>query len=124
MFTLDFPHSYSTMNHPAAVEAEIESLTDSIAQSLFSVCVTLGRRPPRLWLRMAQSVLCQCVGNVPIIRCPRHGAAEMIARKLEARLREHVTSSKHNLFTEQGSRPGSQRTGEDAPTTLAVVGGV
>lgn len=29
----------------------------------------------------------------PIIRCPRGNAAEMVARKLDAKLRDHIASS-------------------------------
>lgn len=56
----------------------MEAMMDSIVDSLFSVCVTLG--------------------NVPIIRCPKNSAAEMVARKLEKKLRENLYDARNNLF--------------------------
>lgn len=60
---------------------------DSIVDSLFSVCVTLG--------------------NVPIIRCPRNSAAEMVARKLEKKLRENLYDARNNLFHMDASQAGN-----------------
>lgn len=51
----------------------------NIVNGLFSVCVTLG--------------------VVPIIRCPRGGAAEHIAGALDAKLRDAL-KSRTNLFSE------------------------
>jgi len=65
----------------------MESLMDSIVDSLFAVCVTLG--------------------NVPIIRCPRNSAAEMVARKLEKKLRENLYDARNNLFHMDATQAGS-----------------
>ena len=65
--------SYVVLNNPGANEMEIEEEIDRIARGLFSVVVTMG--------------------FVPIIRCPRGNAAEMVARRLESRLRDHLASS-------------------------------
>lgn len=58
---------------------------DIVVDSLFSVFVTLG--------------------TVPIIRCPRGNAAEMVAKKLDKKLRENVWDTRNNLF--QGEATGS-----------------
>lgn len=60
---------------------------DSIVDSLFAVCVTLG--------------------NVPIIRCPRNSAAEMVARKLEKKLRENLYDARNNLFHMDATQAGN-----------------
>jgi hypothetical protein len=41
---------------------------------------------------------------IPIIRCPKGAAAEMIAAKLDRKLRDHILNSKDNLFTGTGHR--------------------
>lgn len=51
-------------------------------------------------------------GVVPIIRAPKGNAAEMVAQKLDQRLRDHVMNARNNLFTDGGAngvnfqRPG------------------
>lgn len=65
--------SYVVLNDPKASEVEIEEEVERIAKGLFSVIVTMG--------------------IVPIIRSPRGNAAEMVARKLDAKLRDHISSS-------------------------------
>jgi hypothetical protein len=44
---------------------------------------------------------------MPIIRCPRDAAAEMIAAKLDRKLRDHILNSKDNLFSAPTSRNSS-----------------
>lgn len=70
--------SYHAINKGEMKDTEIESIMDIIVDSLFSVFVTLG--------------------TVPIIRCPRGNAAEMVARKLDKKLRENVWDSRNSLF--------------------------
>jgi len=50
--------SYYAINRANTNDVEMENMMDSIVESLFSVCVTLG--------------------NVPIIRCPKNSASEMV----------------------------------------------
>ena len=78
------PSTYRRLNDPSAGQAEVEAETDRIAASLFSSLATLG--------------------NLPIIRCPRGNAAELVARKLEGKLRDHMSTSKgaSNLFAKIG----------------------
>ena len=69
-----------------AVEAE----TDRIAASLLSMLATLG--------------------SVPVIRAPRGNAAELVARKLEAKLREQISGSRGvtGLFAQAASSSFNQ----------------
>lgn len=60
---------------------------ESIVDSLFSVCVTLG--------------------SVPILRCPKNSAAEMAARKLEKKLRENLYDARNNLFHMDATQAGN-----------------
>lgn len=41
---------------------------------------------------------------MPIIRCPKGAAAEMIAAKLDRKLRDHILNSKDNLFSAPSGR--------------------
>ncbi|OCF35656.1 hypothetical protein I316_02711 [Kwoniella heveanensis BCC8398] len=65
--------SYVVLNDPKAGEVEIEEEVERVAKGLFSVVNTMN--------------------ITPIIRCPRGNAAEMVARKLDAKLRDHIASS-------------------------------
>lgn len=78
--------SYYAINRANTKDFEMEAIMDSIVDSLFSVFVTIG--------------------NVPIIRCPKNTASEMVARKLEKKLRENLWDARNNLFhidTTQGT---------------------
>lgn len=43
-------------------------------------------------------------GVMPIIRCPKGAAAEMISAKLDRKLRDHILNSKDNLFSSNTNR--------------------
>ncbi|XP_012281177.1 protein sly1 homolog [Orussus abietinus] len=77
--------SYHAINRGEIRDTEMESIMDIIVDSLFSVFVTFG--------------------SVPIIRCPKGNAAEMVAKKLDKKLRENVWDARNNLF--QGEISGS-----------------
>uniref|UniRef100_A0A6B2EKA0 Protein sly1 homolog n=1 Tax=Phlebotomus kandelakii TaxID=1109342 RepID=A0A6B2EKA0_9DIPT len=79
--------SYYAINRANTQDVEMEGIMDSIVDSLFSVFVTLG--------------------NVPIIRCPKNTAAEMVARKLEKKLRENLWDARNNLFHMDASQAGA-----------------
>lgn len=79
--------SYYAINRANTNDLEMEGMMDSIVDSLFSVCVTLG--------------------NVPIIRCPKNSAAEMVARKLEKKLRENLYDARNNLFHMDATQVGN-----------------
>ena len=60
-------------------------------------------------------------GAIPIIRCPKSGAAEMIAAKLDRKLRDHILNSKDNLFSSQGQRPSSAAGTPASRPVLVIV---
>lgn len=82
LFSLGIPDTYLQLNDPQAQDTQIEGAVESIVDGLFSALVTLG--------------------TVPIIKCPKGGAAQHVATALDARLREHL-KSRSNLFTESSS---------------------
>ncbi|CAL1693989.1 unnamed protein product [Somion occarium] len=68
------PHStYAILNSPSSIEQQIEEEIERVANGLFSVVVTMG--------------------HVPIIRAPRGNAAEMVAKKLETKIRDAILSA-------------------------------
>jgi hypothetical protein len=70
-YDLNLPSGfYRDMHAPGVGEGVIESMVEKAVSGLFSVAVTMD--------------------VIPVIRCPRGGAAEMIARKLDTRLRDHA----------------------------------
>ncbi|XP_053612284.1 protein sly1 homolog isoform X2 [Plodia interpunctella] len=72
------PLSYYAINKGDTKDTEMEAIMDNIVESLFSVFVTLG--------------------NVPIIRSSKGNAAEMVAKKLDKKLRENLWDARNNLF--------------------------
>lgn len=79
--------SYWTMNSAQTSDESIDENIDRIVSGLFSVSVTMG--------------------TIPIIRCPKGGAAEMIAAKLDRKLRDHILNAKDNLFSGKSSAAGA-----------------
>lgn len=79
LFSLGLPSTYVELNDPGAKDFQLESIVASIVEGLFSVFVTLG--------------------VVPVIRCPRGGAAEHIATLLDSKLRDNL-KARNNLFSE------------------------
>lgn len=71
--------SYYAINRPAIQETEIEVIMDYIVDSLFSVFITLG--------------------VVPIIRAPKGNAAEMVAEKLDQKIRQNLRDSRNSFFS-------------------------
>ena len=91
--------TYWTMNSAKTTDEQMDSSVDRIVSGLFSVAVTMG--------------------VVPILRCPKGGAAEHIATQLDRKLRDHVLQSKDNLFAPQNQRPSSSAGGQ--PTSRPVL---
>lgn len=60
-------------------------------------------------------------GVIPIIRCPRGGAAEMIAAKLDRKLRDHILNSKDNLFSTQRQRSSTTGGTPSSRPVLVIV---
>jgi len=82
--------TYWTMNSAQTSDDDLDANVDRIVSGLFSVAVTMG--------------------TIPIIRCPKGGAAEMIAAKLDRKLRDHILNAKDNLFSGKGASAGSTAT--------------
>ncbi|KAI1748073.1 snare docking complex subunit [Xylaria castorea] len=77
-------HTYWALNSAKTKDEELDYVIDRIVSGLFSVIVTMG--------------------VIPVIRCPKGAAADVIAGKLDRKLRDHILNSKDNLFN---SRPAS-----------------
>lgn len=54
-------------------------------------------------------------GTIPIIRCPKGAAAEMVAGRLDRKLRDHILNSKDNLFS------SSRTTASGTPSSRPVL---
>ncbi|PPQ90944.1 hypothetical protein CVT25_008255 [Psilocybe cyanescens] len=64
--------TYTILNSPSSTEQQIEEEIERVANGLFSAVATAG--------------------HVPFIRAPRGNAAEMIAKKLETKIRDAILS--------------------------------
>ncbi|PSC71004.1 SEC1 family transport SLY1-like [Micractinium conductrix] len=82
LFTLGLPDTYLQLNDPAAQDTQIEAAVSAVVEGLFCVLATLG--------------------VVPVIRCPRGGAAEHVAAQLDAKLRDAL-AGRSSLFSEAGA---------------------
>lgn len=79
--------SYYTINRANTSDTEMEEIMGSIVDSLFSLFVTIG--------------------NVPIIRALKGSAAEMVAVKLEQKIRENLWDARNNLFHMDATQAGA-----------------
>ena len=70
------------LNDPAAQDSQIEAAVSAVVDGLFCVLATLG--------------------VVPIMRCPKGGAAEHVAAALDAKLRDAL-AGRTSLFSEAGA---------------------
>lgn len=82
LFTLQHSQSYVAFHDPTISDVQAEANVDFTVEALFDVVATLG--------------------VVPIIRCPKGDAAELIAKKLDAKIRDHL-GTVGNLFTDTNS---------------------
>ena len=71
--------SYYNLNKSNLKDHEMMNIIDSIVDGLYSVFVTLG--------------------VIPIIRCPCGNAAEMVAEKLDKKLRENLRDARNSFFS-------------------------
>lgn len=60
-------------------------------------------------------------GVIPIIRCPTKGAAEVIATKLDRKLRDHVLNSKDNLFSAGNQRSSTSTAAQSTSRPVLVI---
>lgn len=91
-------HVYWALNSAKTTDEELDHVVDKVVSGLFSVIVTMG--------------------VIPIIRASRGAAAEMIAQKLDRKLRDHIlnSGSKDGLFS--NNRPNSSA---GTPTSRPVL---
>ncbi|KAG6873837.1 hypothetical protein C0995_010449 [Termitomyces sp. Mi166 len=81
--------TYSILNSPSSTDQQVEEEIERVASGLFSAVVTMG--------------------HVPYIRAPRGNAAEMIAKRLDTKIRDTLltasrsTSSSSNLFAQDST---------------------
>ncbi|KAJ6455770.1 Sly1 vesicle trafficking sec1-like protein [Mycena sanguinolenta] len=98
------PSTYAILNSPSSTEQQIEAEIERIANGLFSAIATIG--------------------HVPYIRCPRGNAAEMIAKKLETKIRDAVLSASrphsHGNSTALFSQDASGLAGLQRPLLLIL----
>jgi hypothetical protein len=88
IYSLGMENVYSKLANPKVSEQDIQQVVTRIVNGLFSVVLTSG--------------------TIPIIRCPRGNAAEMVAQKLDEKLRNHYINSRNQLAA-QGSQQGAPR---------------
>ncbi|EEB08350.2 SNARE binding protein Sly1 [Schizosaccharomyces japonicus yFS275] len=74
-FSLQQPGVFSLIHSPSSTDGQIEETIQQVASGLFSVLVTLD--------------------VLPIIRCPPGSAAELLAKKLNQKLRDHAMNTKN-----------------------------
>lgn len=100
LFSCGISDVYHNLNNPTVAESLIEDTIDRTVSSLFSVAVTMG--------------ICHrsdlIAGTMPIIRCPKGNAAEMISQKLDGKLRDYFISSR-GVPTNAYSAPYQERPG-------------
>ncbi|OAA33281.1 SNARE docking complex subunit [Moelleriella libera RCEF 2490] len=91
-------HTYWALNSAKTSDEELDAVVDRIVSGLFSVVVTMGA--------------------IPIIRCPKGAAAEMVAARLDRKLRDHILNSKDNLFS--NARPSAAGTPSSRPVLVLL----
>jgi len=96
------PDVYYTLNNPTAAETVIEDTINRIVSSLFSVAVTMGTKSSNSTLTL---------GVIPIIRCPKGNAAEMIAQRLDGKLRDYFMNSRTQSSSPYSTTPYQERPG-------------
>ncbi|CAZ80710.1 unnamed protein product [Tuber melanosporum] len=98
LFSLNLKDVYYTLNSAQAADSAIEQAIDKVVGGLFSVAVTMG--------------------SIPVIRAPKGNAAELIAQKLDRKLRDHVLNSRdNNLFS---ARAGVTSTAQSRPVLIIL----
>ncbi|KAG7140014.1 Protein sly1 like protein [Verticillium longisporum] len=80
-----------------AAETAAAETSENIAQ-LFDQYLNFIVEEPDLF-RLGIPKAYSAAGVIPIIRCPKGAAAEMISAKLDRKLRDHILNSKDNLFS-------------------------
>lgn len=71
--------SYHALSRTDSLDTDIQNICETVVESLFSVFVTTG--------------------TIPIIRCPRGNAAEMVAVALDKKLRDNLRDPRSGMFS-------------------------
>ncbi len=87
MISFNFLVFCTALNRPSITDTEMNSMIDSIVDSLFAVLVTYGQ--------------------VPVIRTPKGNAAELIGEKLDKKIRDNLRDPRASLFNQAGSHSSS-----------------
>lgn len=74
LFSLEIPHVYSKFSDAKTTEEQINEMAEVVADGLFDSIITMG--------------------NIPIIRAQTAGPAQLVAEKLDQKLRDYVISTK------------------------------
>lgn len=85
MFQFEHENSYFEFHDQSTTDVRAEQNIAKTVDALFAVIVTLG--------------------VVPIIRCPRGDAAELVATKLDAKIRDHLSTVGNLLDSTAYNRP-------------------
>lgn len=83
LFSLDMPQIFTKFNKAGVDEDVIHKLADQIANGLLSTIVTSQ--------------------TIPVIRAPKAGAAELVARLLDSKLRDYISNQRQ--ISNSGPRP-------------------
>lgn len=84
LFSLELQHVYSSFNDAKTTEDEINKIADRVSDGLFDAIITIG--------------------TIPIIRAQKGGSAQLVAEKLDAKLRDYVISTKLTSSPDYSSR--------------------
>lgn len=101
-YSLNMQDTYLSLNSPVSKDTDIEDLVSKMVSSLYSVIMTLG-------LLQSSGIQLIFIDCLPIIRCPKGNAAEMVSKKLESKLRDWWMNSKTTNVRDaatSGGRPG------------------
>lgn len=85
LFTLNQDKAFQKLNSAKTRDVDIETIVDATTSALHSVLNTLD--------------------IIPIIKCMKSNAAEMVARKLNAKLKDHIANSSVSANTGNTTRP-------------------
>ena len=108
--------TYWTLNSNSTSDEKLDELIDKTVTGLFSVAVTTGKLIDYMF-RWFWPLL----GSIPIIRCPKGNAAEMIATKLDRKLRDHILNSKDNLFSTQAQNTSGRPVLSSSRPVMIIV---
>jgi len=78
LFSLNLDRTYFNLNNPTTSESAIDALVNQIVDSLYSTIITMD--------------------TIPIIRCAKGTASEIIAQKIDNKLRDYLLNNRSSKF--------------------------